>query len=92
MELRHGFTFAAWSCCCAGVTSRTPHFPDVFFPVDCLLLFPTPAAGDIGLMNDLLKDLEDPETLKEVEKLMKVRAGAPSARAGGGVPKVRSSG
>lgn len=29
-------------------------------------------AGDIGLMNDLLKDLEDPETLKEVEKLMNV--------------------
>ncbi|CAM9302275.1 unnamed protein product [Ectocarpus sp. 12 AP-2014] len=27
-------------------------------------------AGDVGLMNDLLKDLEDPETLKEVEKLM----------------------
>lgn len=28
-------------------------------------------AGDVGLMADLLKDLEDPETLKEVEKLMK---------------------
>lgn len=34
---------------------------------------PLPAAGDIDLMNDLLKDLEDPETLKEVEKLMKAR-------------------
>ena len=33
---------------------------------------PLPAAGDVGLMADLLKDLEDPETLKEVEKLMKV--------------------
>lgn len=32
-----------------------------------------PAAGDVGLMADLLKDLEDPETLKEVEKLMNVR-------------------
>ncbi|CAM9734310.1 unnamed protein product [Pylaiella littoralis] len=27
-------------------------------------------AGDVGLLNDLLKDLEDPETLKEVDKLM----------------------
>lgn len=35
---------------------------------------PTPAAGDVGLMADLLKDLEDPETLKEVEKLMKVQS------------------
>lgn len=33
---------------------------------------PPPAAGDVGLMADLLKDLEDPETLKEVEKLMNV--------------------
>ena len=40
----------------------------------CLCAFPPPlpAAGDVGLMADLLKDLEDPETLKEVEKLMKV--------------------
>lgn len=30
-------------------------------------------AGDVGLLQDLLKDLEDPETLKEVEALMKVR-------------------
>ena len=29
-------------------------------------------AGDVGLLQDLLKDLEDPETLKEVQKLMKV--------------------
>lgn len=36
-------------------------------------LFVGCAAGDVGLLNDLLKDLEDPETLKEVEKLMNVR-------------------
>lgn len=29
------------------------------------------AAGDVGMLNDLLKDLHDPEMLKEVEKLMK---------------------
>ena len=41
----------------------------------CMCVPPSPilsAAGDVGLMADLLKDLEDPETLKEVEKLMKV--------------------
>lgn len=54
-----------------------------------MLPCPPPEAGDVGLMNDLLKDLEDPETLKEVEKLMKVRAGT---RIAGGGPKVRSSG
>lgn len=32
-------------------------------------------AGDVGLLQDLLKDLDDPETLKEVEKLMKVGVG-----------------
>lgn len=31
-------------------------------------------AGDIGLMTDLMKDLENPEIMKEVEKLMKVSA------------------
>ena len=40
----------------------------------CVLLCRLSAAGDMGLMADLMKDLEDPETRKEVEKLMKVRA------------------
>lgn len=42
-----------------------------------------PAAGDVGLMADLLKDLEDPETLKEVEKLMKVHTTTLSGEAAG---------
>lgn len=41
-------------------------------PRFCFGRFFPNTAGDVGLMNDLLKDLEDPETLKEVEKLMKV--------------------
>lgn len=31
-------------------------------------------AGDIGLMADLMMDLENPEIMKEVEKLMNVSA------------------
>lgn len=30
-------------------------------------------AGDVGLIQDLLKDMKDPETMKQVEELMKVR-------------------
>lgn len=80
---------AAFQCQTAGKRASTPRRPyhqhslgpllivSPTFHAICVIVtlraHPPEKAGDVGLMADLMKDLDDPEMMKEVEKLMKVK-------------------